>query len=92
VEPLEKSWHLRGKPLTHPLSNLFGIRVLFDPDLDFSSYPLALTRFETVSTWDFDSHQILASKKKRDQIAAGFSDIMNVDFIEDLEREYEKQL
>jgi hypothetical protein len=52
--------------LKTPLTETFGVKVLFDPDLDYSTYPHALSRFELVSTWDFDRHSILASKKKRD--------------------------
>lgn len=85
VEPIEKAWQLPTKHLQSPNSDIFGIRVLFDPDLDFSTYLEALSRFEVVSTWDFDSQEILASKKKRDQIANAFADIMDLKYLGELE-------
>lgn len=92
VEPIEKAWQLPTKHLQSPNSDIFGIRVLFDPDLDFSTYLEALSRFEVVSTWDFDSQEILASKKKRDQIANAFADIMDLNYLGELEQQYEKKL
>jgi hypothetical protein len=39
-----------------------------------------------VSTWDFDSQEIFASKKKRDQIANAFADIMDLNYLGELEK------
>ena len=65
---------------------------MFDPDLDYSTYPTALAKFEIISTWDFDKHFILANKKRRDMITSAFADIMNVDFVGEFEQEYKKKL
>jgi hypothetical protein len=65
-----------------------GIKVFLDPDVDYSSYPEALQVFETIRGWDFSDGDIFVSRHRRDLIIEKFGDILDVNFIYEMEKEH----
>ncbi len=86
VEMSEKAWKLtetakqRGEKM--------GIKVFLDPDIDYSSYPEALQVFETIRGWNPKNEEIFVSKQRRDLIIDKFSDILDVNFIYEIEKKH----
>ena len=65
-----------------------GIKVFLDPDIDYSSYPEALQLFETIRGWIPKYEEIFLSRKRRALIIDKFSDILDVNFVYDLEKKH----
>jgi hypothetical protein len=84
VEMTEKAWKLNEIARTR--GQKMGIKVFLDPDVDYSSYPEALQVFETIRGWSYDNGEIFVNRKRRDLIIEKFGDILDINFIYEMEK------
>lgn len=52
-----------------------------DPDIDYSTFPSAMQRFEITSNWDYAQHGLALNARRKQLIMDKFAGILDLNFL-----------